>query len=218
MDRIEVPLTEEQWFLEWCIELVQAGYIYKVLFDKEVMPLTLFERLNRTGTKKKILDSVTYKCDVLIYWNLKAAGIFYTPFSVDVKKTTHFWGHATDDGKYLSPVEVKAPPGYGNRNSSDQSFSVLQKWVYAKFGIMINKTYNYPISVIKYPKKHIVNKKKVNHPKANMFKRFKNPEPYLWMMTFTPDRYLYTDKTLVPKTISKWDPITLEQFLASKGE
>ena len=219
MDRID-GWSEEDWFACWAEQLKQAGFIHNYLVGKEVEPLTLFKRLDRVTDKKKvkILDSVTYKCDVLVYWTAKAKDIFFQEFSVEDPKRTYFWAHKVDNSDlWCSPAEIKAPPGYGGMNTSDASFTILHKWVYDKFGIMINKVYNKPTQVIKYPKTHIVKGKKVPHPQRGMFKRFKNPDPYLWMMTFCPERYLYTDKKLEPRRISTFDPITLEQFLASKA-
>ena len=218
MKRID-NYTQEQWFLEWCNDLIKAGYIKKIIHGREVEPLQVYDGFKLiknwtktvfAGTKREkqkkmsktitLLSDVTYKPDVIIMWADKARDIFFTPLE-PIEKSTYFW--AQNNGYWISPVEVKAPPGSGNKNSSDLSFRILQKWVYEKLGIFVNKCFNYPMA-------HIKDKK------TKVFKRYKNPEPYLWMMTFTPERYFYTDKNMDAKKISNWDPISLEQFLASK--
>ena len=220
MERIK-NLTQEQWFLQWCNDLMQAGYIKKVTFpDKglEIYPKVkasytetkiLYKGTKRERTKtiikyKTIFESVTYKPDAIITWADKSLNIFFTVYGAETvesipMKNTYFYAQISKKGDYISPAEVKAPPGYGSKNSSDASFRILQKVLYHKFKIIVNKVYNYPNAFIK-------NKDKT-------FKRFKNPEPYLWASTFTPQRYLFTDKTLEPRKISNWQVRTLKEYI-----
>lgn len=202
--------TQEEWFIAWCNELIAAGYIKKILAGDEIEPLQVYGGYSMTHTitgesktiTKKILAPVRYKPDVIIFWEPKAKSIFYN--LIGEWKSCYFYAAISDlnTDLIITPVDVKAPPGSTKMNTSDSSFRILQKWIFHELGIFINKSVNWPGGVIKN--------------KDKSFKRFKNPEPYLWMMTFTPERYLYTNVKMEPKIISKWDPISLEQFLASK--
>ena len=220
MERLDNP-TQEELFLLWCEDAIKAGYIKKVITDstpikvypglkaskitkKLVYKGTKREKIKETIKSKIILESVTYKPDAIVIWTEKAKNVLFTVINSATGtlnwRTTYFYAQKNAITKeYISSVEVKAPPGYGGANSSDLSFRILQKWIYDSRGIFINKVRNSPNSVIK-------------DKKTKKFKRFKNPEPYLWMTTFTPERYFYTDKTLKDRTISYWKPRTLKEF------
>jgi hypothetical protein len=99
-----------------------------------------------------------------------------------------------DSFGHVSYVEIKAPPGYGGRHNSDAAFAVKQKWLWDQDSIYINKTYNYPNKTVK------------------------DVSPYLWLKTFTPSRYLFTDKLTKKRIISNWKPRSLQEFINHQKE
>tara|TARA_R110000851_G_scaffold160786_1_gene304093 strand:+ start:16040 stop:16696 length:657 start_codon:yes stop_codon:yes gene_type:complete len=206
--------TQEELFDLWCEDLIEAGFIRKVLKTKDIPPFILLKekyffsehkRIKYAGTKREIevtdrkkhvIEKGTlYTPDRMIIWEPEAEGIFYRNLEERREKKEgmdcHFYS-VTDWGSEVTHVDVKAPPGYGGMNSSDASFSVKSKLVYEKHSIKIAKVYNSPNKVVK------------------------NVKPYLWLDTFTPSRYYFTDKTGKPRKISNWKPRTLEAFLAEK--
>ena len=60
--------------------------------------------------------------------------------------------------------------------------------------LYVNKVYNYPMGKTKKGK-------------------FKAEGPYLWMRTFTPTRYFFTDKTFTAKSIKNWNALPIDNWL-----
>jgi len=198
--------TQEEWFDIWANELKDKGYIIAIHNQENCTTFSLFEGLyqvktiqtkvlnkktNKTQLKiinshNTLLHPVTYTPDRLIIWDKKAKDLFFT--LENSFKECYFIGHEVNGG-YYSTLDIKAPPGYGGNNSSDQGFAVKQKWMWEKYKIYINKVYNYPNKSVKVGK------------------------IYLWLTTFTPARFFKTDKLTKDRTISKWTPRTLEEFL-----
>lgn len=206
--------SQEEFFDMWCDELIARGYIKRVLKQDDIpAAIVLYDGLKQdevrrlTRRKQTLLEQVTYKPDRVILWEYKAKDIFFTPHGQ--WKECYFIGHHIEmyGGCWMSPAEVKAPPGYGGSNSSDARFGVLQKWVYEKAGIFVTKVYNYPNALVKVTKK--------GNPTG--VRRYKNPAPYLWASTFTPTRYFYTDKKFDLRVISKWLARDLDSFLNTKN-
>lgn len=213
MEILDNP-SQEEFFDLWCEELIKEGYIKKVLKQEEIpFSIVLFDglkqtaRIRMTNRTQTLLEPVTYKPDRVILWEDKSRGIFFTP--LEEYRECYFVGQYIPmyDGCWMSPAEVKAPPGYGGGNSSDVSFAVKQKWVYAKAKIFVNKVFNYPNALVKMTKKGKLTGKR----------KYKRPDPYLWMMTFTPTRYFYTDRKFDTRIISKWPARTLQEFLKTKN-
>jgi len=179
-------------------------YITEVLKQDDIpSSILLFDKFKvKSSISSKevtLLNAVTYKPDRVIYWTDKAKGIFFS--TLKEYTDTYFIGQKNGD-KYFSAVDVKAPPGYGNMHSSDASFAVKQKMAFLVAGIFVNKVVNYPNSLTKANKKGV--------------RRFKQTKPYLWVRTFTPIRYFFTDKLTKQRTISNWAPITVKEFLKQK--
>lgn len=208
MQVLSPDITQEELFQLWCDDLIAAGYIQSVIEHKDIKPFVLYPGLVKSREvtvyspkknipkkiveKKTLLEPIQYTPDRVIIWDIKARGVFFN--TKEEFPETYFVGHeyVTGSGKFFSLVEVKAPPGYGNKHGSDQSFRVKQKWVWEKYNLYVNKVYNYPN------------------------KRVKVTTPYLWLSTFTPDRYFYTDKKMEPRTISRWKPVRLQEFLKTR--
>ena len=205
MDKLKNP-TLEDWFDVWCEELIDTGYIQQVIKTEDLPKMVLsdkvyveeeYEKVLYKGTKresiqkrtrKKVrLEGITYRPDRLIIWAPKAKGLFHIPIEEDSVDNSLFLSHKKGDLVY-TPIEVKAPPGYGGRNTSDASFAVKQKWVWAVHKILVQKVYLYPL------------------------KSGKKIKDYLWLNTFTPTRYLWTDGLTTKRTISKWKVVTFEEY------
>lgn len=195
--------TLEDWFVFWTQELIERGYILKVLKASEMAPFVLFEGLKNTYNEKvtkkgktvyvervnTLLEPIQYTPDFTIIWSSKAKGIFYIPFEQCSYSNTKLLGF-THNGLDYTAIEIKAPPGYGAGHSSDASFRVKQKWTWEKYKILVQKVYLYPLKP---------------HPKSDL---------YLWQNTFTPTRYFTTDKMTKTRTIRNWAPVTLDEFIA----
>ena len=201
MEKLKNP-TLEDWFRFWLQDLLDRGYILKVTETKEMYPFILFEEHAIKGSilqpngkykakKKILLEAIQYTPDFLIIWAPKAKGIFYIPYEDDDVSNHKMLSFRHNDLDY-TPVEIKAPPGYGGRNTSDASFRVKQKWVWEKYQILVQKIYLYPL------------------------KNLPTSTNYLWQNTFTPSRYFKTDGLTKFRPINKWTPIQIDYFLNNK--
>lgn len=189
MKRLVNP-TQEDWFDLWCEDAIKLGYIKKVVKTEDLAPYILAEKVKayRTVVDKKgritqkeytLMEGSEYTPDRLIWWTDKSEGIFfYDRKEPPVGELPFFWAECAFDG-YFSQLEVKSPPGSGNRNSSDASFRVKQKWVWQKFDKYIQKVVNLPV------------------------KDRATPGIYLWLNTYTPTRYFMSDGLTTRRTISK---------------
>jgi len=200
--------TQEEWFDMWCEELIQAGYIDEVVTHPDVPTFELFPGYSKPYGKKKniIMNKVVYTPDRIIKWNKKAMYIFFAAFNWGNDKWDTCYFNAMlepNKGFYYSLVEVKGPTG--NQKAYGQDFKFTQKWLWANTEQYVQKVMLAPAKVIK------------------------NPYQYLWAMTFTPERFLYTDKLATNRNkpipyraipnkngILKWTVRTLEQFIKSK--
>jgi len=205
----------EELFDLWCDDLLKSGHLLKVLKQDDIPnPIILFKGLDNTRESKKIvykgtsrekektivhrqelLHSITYKPDRWLMWADKSKDVFFTDME-DPWKECYFIGQKKPDGSYVSAVEIKAPPGYGRGNSSDAGFAVKQKWVWVEAQIYVNRVYLMPTG------------------KTKKSKKLKDPAPYLFASTFTPSRYLWTDKATKLRTISNYISKTLKEFLS----
>lgn len=203
--------TQEEIFDFWVEDMIEAGFIKRVYRNKEIKPFTIFEgfyKIHKTtrtlykGTIREhqktsekeiaILEPTVYGPDRLIIWDEKAKDLFFTMYdNVDGRNDAYFIGYK-NSGELFSFLDVKSP--FGGKNQSDIAFSLKRKWLFEKMGMIVNKCVCYP------------NKKKANG-------EYKAAKPYLFMRTFTPSRWFWTDKLTKRRTISNWDAITLEEFI-----
>jgi len=208
MEKLDNP-TQEEWFAIWLDELVRLGYVRSYtrhpetfILSEEVSRTILTKKLIYKDTKREtikeirkkevLLKACTYTPDFLIVWNT-SAHMFYTnamELLTGVKR--NYFVSNRMAGTQVSYVDVKAPAGYGGTNRSDVSFPVKQKWLYQTQGILVNK-------VMLAPNKKV-----------------KVTTPYLWLETFTPNRYLFTDKLTKQRTIRYWSPKKALEFIQSK--
>ena len=200
MDKLYNP-TQEQWFDIWCQELLDAGYLDEVVKHPDVPTFQLFEGYSRPYAKKKntIMQPTTYTPDRILKWNDKANGIFFVPFGADNSRWDECYfnaHHEIHGGFYYNIIEVKGPTG--NQAAYGTKFMFTQKWLWQNSSQYVQKVMLSPI------------------------KPLKNNLQYLWATTFTPRRYLMTDKLTKKRTIPNrngipnWSVRSLEEFLKSK--
>lgn len=217
MEKLYNP-TQEEWFDIWLQELIDLNYILEVK-DQSITGWTLAEEVaihynypkvlykgtarERTRmTKKKFLlhKGATYTPDRVIIWHPKAEGIFFTDINKlkgsasTVDNARYFLAHSSPIG-YFSPVDVKSPHRKGT-TSGDVGFSIKKKWLWQKEQIYANQCVQYP-----------------NKP-------LKTTKMYLWPSTFTPQRFLWTDKLTKKRTIPAhkgvplWEVRSLKDYLS----
>jgi len=203
-------VTQEQWFDIWAQELVDTGYIDEIVTHPDVPTFQLFEGLSKPYDKKKnvILHPVVYTPDRIIKWNNKAVGIFISPFHRDGKVWDSCYFNpqlqeSSEGNFYYSLIEVKGPTG--NQKAYGQDFKFTQKWLWQNTNQFVQKVMLSPV------------------------KPLKKDLAYLWATTFTPERFLYTDKLAVNKTKTipfrtipnkkgkpNWEVRSLAEFIKSK--
>ena len=199
MQKLDSP-TQEDWFDFWVQELVDTGYIDDYVIHPNVPTFELFPGLNKPYGKKKntIMRPVSYTPDRIIQWNVKAKGIFFSPFISDNDKWDECYFNPQFNYKsklpfYYSIVEVKGPTG--NQKAYGSDFKFTQKWLWANTQQYVQKVMLAPIKPLK----------------SNL--------QYLWAATFTPKRFLFTDKLTKGRTIPNkggtpnWEVRSLKQFI-----
>jgi hypothetical protein len=207
---------QEEWFDIWANELVEAGYIDEVVTHPDVPTFELFPGLKRDlkyqvtntkGTKEKVKEvtlmrPVAYTPDRIIKWNIKAKDVFFACFQTEFKawQDYHFLADYQKEGNfYYSIIEVKGPTGSQKAYGSD--FKFTQKWLWANTQQYVQKIMLAP-AITK-----------------------QNPKNYLWAMTFTPKRFLFSDKLSTNKNkpipyraipnkkgVPHWEVRSLEEF------
>ena len=210
LERIEHEPSMEDWMEYWLEELKEAGYVLS--YTKSITPFVLtnpvviretFIKVLYKGTKRErseertkdrtLLNGSTYSPDFIVSWARKADGIFITMSKVNfLKGEVPFLAstkYSTRDGEnsIVTPIDVKSP--FRGKNCSDATFSLNRKVVMKKYGVFVNKSILMPNRMLK------------------------KPGEYLFARTFTPTRYLFTNKTLESRKISYWKANTLEDFL-----
>ena len=215
MNRFEQTPSLNNWFAMWAEEAKKAGYIHEWWDENDIEPYklqgeiywvthsvrTIYKGTRREQEKHEthketVFEASTYTPDFKILWTEKARGVLFetaTNLVADNKRkdSVFFLSVRKEDGYSMSVVDVKSPPGSGGKNCSDASFRVNSKWLFQKFNEVVNKTYLMP------------NKKVSKH----------NAHRYLFLFSWTPNRFLYTDKTLVKKSIKNWLPRSVSEFL-----
>lgn len=200
--------TQEDWFDIYADELIALGYIDEVVRHPDVPTFELFPGLYKPYGKKKnvIMNPVSYTPDRIIKWNMKSLNIFFTPFDAENSLWDSSYFKATLEpvkNFYYSIIEVKGPTG--NQKAYNQDFKFTQRWLWANTNQFVQKVMLSPV------------------------KPLKKDLQYLWASTFTPNRYLYTDKLAtnknkpipyrtIPNKKGKpnWEVRSLQEFLNKK--
>lgn len=176
---------EEKYFSWWLDELEEAGYISG--YDYENKNWNLSESVNVIFTK--ILKTKERKEEK----NILDRHSYGCDFTIDFEEKSR--------GYFFSNINqesyIKANFIYGHkllgfvevkaifdRNNMTRLFSISRKWVWDKHGDFINLV-------------------KISNTKNSFFSK-----------TFTPKRFLLTDKTSKPRSL-KYEPITLEDYVKS---
>jgi len=186
---------EEGYFYEWLLELKDKGYIHEIDIQPKyhlTTPIYLpFIREHKTKTKEttkvvsySVMQGMHYTPDFNVWWNMNALGKFVfiedylIPNNFNDSRLRMFFGHKfiTDviehphliDFKYKrvihTCIEIKGTFA-SRQNSTAVKFPLLQKLLYDKHGVYVNKCM--PLD-----------------KKKGLFKK-----------TFTPKSYWLTDKT-----------------------
>ena len=160
---MEFDSPEEEYYYKWIIELKNAGYV------KSVQREPIYELFPEERIKDKvILRQSVYKPDFIVVWNENAKGIFFFTDTCNFKsiivelKSKHF-AHLNEQGEYYSIIDVKGTFA-ARGNSSTIKFPIIQKQMYFRYKIYVNKIM--PL-----------------HPKNGLFAK-----------TFTPHDCSYTKK------------------------
>jgi len=182
---IKSEQSNEEIYFSWYLdELIENGYVVK--YKQQPIPFSLSDKITKSyqktivlKTKTKVEDKLEiilnkhiYTCDFKILWDIKAYGIFYCYLNDKIKQNSNL---VIADKNNISFAETKADY---DMNNMTRLFTINQKWVFSKFGIIIN--------LCKLPK------------------HFKD--------TFTPTKYLFTDKSKKPRKIN-YKVITLKQYI-----
>jgi len=215
LKRIEEPYSQERWFVEWLDTLKEEGFILDYKWGKQdkIDPFLLtnaytiteeIEKIIYKGTKREqvkkevknrnMLNGSTYSPDFWIRWAVKADNVFYTMSQLSfVRGEFPFFAQPAKSKKgevhIVSCTDVKSP--FKGKNCSDATFSLNRKIVWEKYKVFVNKTILMPN------------------------KKIKKPGEYLFARTFTPARYLFTDRTLVRKSIKNWVALDIQTFLSN---
>ena len=135
---------EEKYFLCWAEEAKEAGLVRRIKYQPK--PFTLCEPVkivSHTGAKGKehrfhLLNEHIYTADFLLEWEPLATeiGMVRSLLNSTSKGKAYFNCNQRKDGLLYSVIDTK---GSYSENVNDIRFPLNQKWVYAKYGIYVQK-------------------------------------------------------------------------------
>lgn len=190
--------SDEELYFSWYLEeLIENGFIKGFVLHPKTYQLSdpifyEWEELLKTKSKprvSKLLEDHVYTPDFLINWNEKARGIFYEEIDSLEGLPKNLPYFIADDGKSI--IEIK--PSF-DQNNMTRLVMINIKWVYEKFGDYVQKVIPIP-SVSKAGKI--------------------SPGTALFAKTFTPKRYLLTDKSMKPRKI-RFPVLSIDEFVKSR--
>lgn len=179
----------EMYFRWYCDDLLQAGYLESFQREAEtfkVLPKIDYKREKHLKTKENTFEPINlfqetnYTYDFKLVWSEKALYIFTEPIDFDGAFVFGFpafvsnWIDVNGIVKMVSYVDIK--PHYkavefgGGKMKSYYTFPFIQKYLYMTKGLYINKIIP------------------INSGKNGI-------SSCLFASTFTPKRYVYTDKS-----------------------
>lgn len=141
---IPIDSQGEDWFLYWCDELIEAGYINKVERGKsyllsDALYNNYVEQL-KTKSKPKsevVLHGHSYNLDFEVHWKYKAKNVFLDIFG---EKWTKFFIVKDDKfGNFVSYIECK--PAFDFQNMQRLATNCI-KSLYDKHGIFCQMVKN----------------------------------------------------------------------------
>ena len=193
--------SDEEWYTSWYLdELLDAKYIEDYNYEPHAIELSppvswTWEKTTEMKTKTKVeiksttlLQGHEYTYDFSVLWASKAKGVFYQELGElgDPKENPYFVG--LNGASYL---ETK--PSFDAQNMSRLAVINI-KWVYQKFGIYVQKVV--PIPSVKKSGKM-------------------TPATALFPSTFTPKKYLFTNKSGKPRAI-RFPVLTMEEYVKTR--
>lgn len=173
--------SDEEWYMSWYLDELEDRNLLE--YSKDIEPFVLsekvvwkFEKQLKTKTKleeRTLLQEHTYKPDFVIYWQKEAHELLFDHFAnTMIDKDIPFFSSSFTD-VHVGYIDVK--PGmnikYAKNASSSYSFPITQKWMLDKHYIYVQKVQ--PIGL-----------------KSSLFNT-----------TFTPERFLYTNKSGAKRVI-----------------
>jgi len=199
--------SDDEWYFSWWLDdLVDSGYVDDWKYESETFDLsepfklTYKNKLQSGRTSDKpysVLQKCTYQPDFKIYWNKKAKGIWYQNMEEEIlqKPSESPYFLAQEN---ITRIEIK--PNHDFQNKTAQA-TIKIKWL-MQLGTWCQL-------VIPTPK---VSKGKVS------------PKSALFVSTFVPERYLYTDKSgglrkinYKFQTLKEWEDIRQRHTQMKKG-
>lgn len=188
---INFASDEERYFYWWCQELIKEGFIKEVTYEPNSFELTppvkytVTEKL-KTKTKPKsehILAKHSYTPDFLIKWNNSAIDKLF-------KKASTI-GNNFKDYSLIAHSKVFSDGYFYSYVEVKPTFDQHNMTREAQINIkMLHHKYNILVNLVK-----------IGNKKGSFFDN-----------TFTPQKYLFTDKTKRKKVL-KYKPIMTQQYL-----
>ena len=140
---------EEKYFYHWLLEIQAKGYIKEIIRGDELSFLlsekAISTRKVEIKTKTKVVDfsllqQHVYTPDFKIIWNKSAEALL---FSIDSFDDRYVFVANLINGEYVSYIEIK--PSFDKTNMT-RLFGINQKWMFAKYGIYVQKILPYKTS------------------------------------------------------------------------
>jgi hypothetical protein len=154
---------EEGYFYDWLLELKDKGYIHSIeiqpkynLTQPIYLPFTRLKKIkNKAGEEKEkesvvaysIMQGMHYTPDFNVYWNLKALDVFAfvehstVTTNFHESRLTKFYGELTaieEEQVIHTCIEIKGTFA-SRQNSTAIKFPLLQKLLYNKYKVYVNK-------------------------------------------------------------------------------
>lgn len=183
---------EEAYFDWWAKELLEAGLLKNIYLPEQIviddavrLHYRKLVRKKPTWKTKNLLNEIKYTADRLLEWSDEAKGLLFKQNFVNenddvivpLTENHDAYFYAFKYGEsYWSVIDIK-PPRVGPHNTSGITFPIKQHMMLRKTGIHVQKTVLYPSGKVKATKSHLFN------------------------ATFTPKRFLLTDKSGKPRSI-----------------
>lgn len=132
---------EEEYFLMWAHELIEAGYIESIRRGQSYLlcgPMTN-DYAKQLKTKSKpcsetLMQGHSYTPDFEIIWS--TLGVYkFVNWEKGKKWNKLFVGHWIENERRVSTIEVKPVFDFNNMT---RAFKINQKWMWDKFHIFIN--------------------------------------------------------------------------------
>jgi hypothetical protein len=188
--------SKEELYFSWYLnelkaaEMIQYWQYHPKPFFLSEQVSGKFYKFNKRGRRDipyTLLQPHEYQADFKIVWDLKARYLFFDLIESPNDPRKSAFISNSNNFTYFSVVDVK-----GNYNTNDawRRFSIEQKWVYERYKIYVQKVIVVPTSKGK-------------------------PKNAIFPSTFTPVKYLSTEKKKDPRKLS-YSPLTLNQYLTKK--